>query len=173
MEKGGDAKAYQFLTVGLVYAILHCFVDEFGVGRVCGEGGGEDRKTLQIKYLWEIVREPKARLTRGEGTYEVFPRVRLGQDLPRARSAQLKPRYDRDGPDALRPPKPNVMADPDRWLRRIQAPVLSSIRRVFRQHLAQRHGSRLRRRRVQLSQIRPDEPADERGGDVVWVPFDH
>ena len=46
MEKGGDVKAYQFLTIGLVYAILHRLVDEFGVGRVCGEGGGEDCKTL-------------------------------------------------------------------------------------------------------------------------------
>ena len=39
-------RAYQFPTVGLVYAVLHRFVDEFGVGRVCGEGGGEDSETL-------------------------------------------------------------------------------------------------------------------------------
>ena len=44
-ERGG-VKAHQLLTVGLMYAVLHCLVDEFGVGRVCGEGGGEDGETL-------------------------------------------------------------------------------------------------------------------------------
>lgn len=44
-ERGG-VKAYQFLTVGLVYAILHCLINEFGVGRVCSEGGGEDGEAL-------------------------------------------------------------------------------------------------------------------------------
>ena len=37
---------HQFLAIGLVYTILHCLVDEFGIGRVCGEGGGEDGESL-------------------------------------------------------------------------------------------------------------------------------
>ena len=41
-----EVKNYQFPTIGLVYAILHRFVDEFGIGRVCGEGGGEDGESL-------------------------------------------------------------------------------------------------------------------------------
>ena len=46
--RGGTkgVRTYQFLTVGLVYTILHRLVDEFGVGRVCGEGGGEDSEPL-------------------------------------------------------------------------------------------------------------------------------
>ena len=37
---------HQFLAIGLVYAIFHCLVDEFGIGRVCGKGGGEDGESL-------------------------------------------------------------------------------------------------------------------------------
>jgi len=49
----GDERVriYQFLTIGLVYAVLHRFVDEFGIGRGGGEGGGEDGESLQVKYL--------------------------------------------------------------------------------------------------------------------------
>jgi hypothetical protein len=41
-----EVSNYQFLTIGLVDAILHRLVDEFGIGRVCGEGGGEDGESL-------------------------------------------------------------------------------------------------------------------------------
>ena len=48
-ELRGDTEGvitYQFLSIGLVYTILHCLVDEFGIGRVRGEGGGEDGESL-------------------------------------------------------------------------------------------------------------------------------
>jgi hypothetical protein len=57
-----EVKNYQFLTIGLVDAILHRLVDEVGVGRVCGEGGGEDGESLQVKYLQENVCEPRTKL---------------------------------------------------------------------------------------------------------------
>lgn len=45
-EARKEAGMYQFLTIRLVYSILHRLVDESGIGRVCGENGGQDGETL-------------------------------------------------------------------------------------------------------------------------------
>ena len=64
-------RIYQFLAIGLVYPIFHRLVDEFGIGRVCGEGGGEDGEPLHIEYLQGNLLD-KVEGGRGGGTYEVL-----------------------------------------------------------------------------------------------------
>lgn len=106
-------------------------------------------------------------------TDQVLARVLHRQDLPRFRRAQLEPRYDRDCLDTFGPLEPNVVSDPERRYGWIEAPVLARVWGILGEDLAQGDTRRLARLLVEFLQIRPDEPADERRGDVVGVSLDH
>lgn len=105
--------------------------------------------------------------------YQIPSGVLFGQGCSGRGRAEFEARYDGDGLDTGMPGKPNVVADAERRHVWGQAPVLARIWGILGEDLRERNLGCLGSDGVEVAEIRADEAADERSGDVVRVTLDH
>ena len=76
-EELGGFEVYQFSAIWLVYAVFHRLINELGIWRVCGKGGGQDGNSLQIKHLRETCKSGTEDYSRALETYQILSGIRV------------------------------------------------------------------------------------------------
>ncbi len=161
-----------------MHAVLHRLVDEPCVGGRLAERGGEHREALHVEHLGVPGGSARRRMTekkkrKQRTTHEVRPRIMRREHGACARGAQLEAGHDRERADRRGPVEPHEVADAAGRRRRVEAPLGAGVGRVLGEDLAQGDARCGCVGGCELGEVRPDEAADEGGGDVVRVALDH